>query len=316
MSLHERVTEAQDALTQLGFPSRQTNERSAHCLLALLDLTPDRQWRDATSPLLGITPVMDWMRHHYGKAYKPNTRGTIRRQTMHQFVDAGLVTLNPDGPGRPRNSALTSYAIEPRALALLRTYGSASWLSDLSAYLADRPALIDRYRMVRDMSQTPVRLPDGAALSLSPGAHSELIRDVIEQFAPRFAPGSCLLYAGDTGSKFGVFDQPALAALGVEVDLHGKMPDVVLHDPARDWLILVEAVTSHGPVDPKRHDELRALFGASTAGLVFVTAFPSRTLMSRYVAEIAWETEVWTADAPTHLIHFDGDRYLGPYASQ
>ena len=75
----------------------------------------------------------------------------------------------------------------------------------------------------------------------------------------------------------------------------------------------MESVTSHGPVDGKRHAELAQLFAESTAGLVFVTAFPDRVVMSQYVGEIAWETEVWVADAPSHLIHFNGVRFLGPY---
>ena len=91
------------------------------------------------------------------------------------------------------------------------------------------------------------------------------------------------------------------------------MADVVIYYPGKNWLILVEAVTSHGPVDGKRHDELKNLFANSSAGLVFVTAFPNRSLMARYLSEIAWETEVWTADAPSHLIHFNGVRFLGPY---
>jgi hypothetical protein len=91
------------------------------------------------------------------------------------------------------------------------------------------------------------------------------------------------------------------------------MPDVVIYYPERNWLILAEAVTSHGPVDSKRHEELKNLFRESSAGLIYVTAFPTRTLMARYLNEIAWETEVWTADAPTHLIHFNGVRFLGPY---
>jgi hypothetical protein len=91
------------------------------------------------------------------------------------------------------------------------------------------------------------------------------------------------------------------------------MPDVVLHYPDRNWLVLVESVTSHGPVDGKRHSELSRLFGGSTAGLVYVTAFPGRSVMGRYLGEVAWETEVWVADAPSHLIHFNGERFLGPY---
>lgn len=122
-----------------------------------------------------------------------------------------------------------------------------------------------------------------------------------------------VLYVGDTGKKWRYFDAAALSQLGVNVDSHGKMPDVVLSYTAKNWLLLVEAVTSHGPVDGKRHTELAELFAGSTAGLVYVTAFPNRTVMSRYLGAIAWETDVWVADAPSHLIHFNGERFLGPY---
>jgi BsuBI/PstI restriction endonuclease domain len=140
-----------------------------------------------------------------------------------------------------------------------------------------------------------------------------LIRSVIEEFGPRFVPGGVLIYAGDTGEKWGYFDETLLASLGVTVDAHGKMPDVVFHYPDKNWLLLVKSVTSHGPVDGKRHEELAHLFVGSTVGLVYVTAFPNRSLMARYLPEIAWETEVWVADAPSHLIHFNGERFLGPY---
>ncbi len=147
---------------------------------------------------------------------------------------------------------------------------------------------------------------------LSPGKHSRLIKSVIEAFAPRFIPGATLLYAGDTGDKMGYFERDRMRSLGIDIDRHGKMPDAVFYQPERNWLILVEAVTSHGPVDGKRHQELTRLFGTAAAGLVHVTAFPSRSVMARYVGIIAWETEVWLADAPDHLIHFNGTRFLGP----
>jgi hypothetical protein len=121
------------------------------------------------------------------------------------------------------------------------------------------------------------------------------------------------VYAGDTGEKWGYFDEKRLAELGIKVNSHGKMPDAILYCPKRKWLILVEAVTSHGPVDGKRHGELAKLFADSKVGLVYVTAFPNRSIMGRYLGEIAWETEVWVADAPSHLIHFNGSRFLGPY---
>ena len=307
------IKSALQIITFLGLPLAQHNERSALCLLALLNLTPRTGWADAQNPLVGITPIMDWVRKQYGKDYAPNTRETIRRQTMHQFCNAGLALHNPDMPDRPVNSPKAVYQVEPAALTLLRTFGTPAWHDSLATYLAERETLVARYAMAREHNRIPVKIAQGKQIALSPGEHSELIGGVIADFAPRFAPGGVLVYAGDTGDKWGYFDAPLLAGLGVDVDSHGKMPDVVLHFTAKNWLLLVECVTSHGPVDGKRHAELAKLFAGSTAGLVYVTAFPNRAIMGRYLGEIAWETEVWVADAPSHLIHFNGVRFLGPY---
>lgn len=309
----DHISAAHQIITALGLPRAQQNERSALCLLALLNLKPGIAWADAQNPLIGITPIMKWAREHYGKEYAPNTRETIRRQTMHQFCDAGISLYNPDKPDRPVNSPKAVYQIEPAALALLRTFGTQAWHDCLTDYLAERETLVTRYAMEREHNRIPVEIAPGKEITLSPGEHSELIRAIIADFAPRFAPGSVLVYVGDTGDKWGYFDAPLLAKLGVDVDSHGKMPDVVLHFTEKNWLLLVESVTSHGPVDGKRHAELANLFTGSTAGLVYVTAFPNRAIMGRYLGEIAWETEVWVANAPSHLIHFNGVRFLGPY---
>ncbi|EPE9570032.1 BsuBI/PstI family type II restriction endonuclease [Escherichia coli] len=313
---NDYIEAAQQIIASLGLPRAQQNERSALCLLALLNLTPGKAWADAENPLVGITPIMNWVREHYGKVYAPNTRETFRRQSMHQFCAAGVALYNPDKPDRPVNSPKAVYQIEPAALSMLRTFGSPAWHDSLATYLAERETLVTRYAKEREQNRIPVEIAAGQQITLSPGEHSELIRAIIEDFAPRFAPGSVLVYAGDTGEKWGYFDAPLLAGLGVDVDSHGKMPDVVLHFTAKNWLLLVESVTSHGPVDGKRHAELARLFAGSTAGLVYVTAFPNRSIMGRYLGEIAWETEVWVADAPSHLIHFNGVRFLDPYSTE
>ncbi|EEC8878668.1 restriction endonuclease [Escherichia coli] len=313
---NDYIEAAQQIIASLGLPRAQQNERSALCLLALLNLTPGKAWADAENPLVGITPIMNWVREHYGKVYAPNTRETFRRQSMHQFCAAGVALYNPDKPDRPVNSPKAVYQIEPAALSMLRTFGSPAWHDSLATYLAERETLVTRYAKEREQNRIPVEIAAGQQITLTPGEHSELIRAIIEDFAPRFAPGSVLVYAGDTGEKWGYFDAPLLAGLGVDVDSHGKMPDVVLHFTAKNWLLLVESVTSHGPVDGKRHAELARLFAGSTAGLVYVTAFPNRSIMGRYLGEIAWETEVWVADAPSHLIHFNGERFLGPYSTE
>ena len=198
-------------------------------------------------------------------------------------------------------------------MKLLRQLDTPAWHDNLTAYLSESQTLASRYAHERQQYLIPVRIAPGKEIKLSPGRHSELIRDIIEAFGSRFVPGGVLIYAGDTGAKWGYFDAVLLSKLGVNVDAHGKMPDVVLYYPERNWLLLIESVTSHGPVDGKRHEELARLFANSTAGLVYVTAFPNRAIMGRYLGEIAWETEVWVSDAPSHLIHFNGERFLGPH---
>jgi hypothetical protein len=320
---HPHVDNALKILTSLGFPRGQQNERSALCLLALIDLRPDRQWADVQNPLMGITPIMDWVRDHYSadlvrrlkkESYGPNSRETFRRQTVHQFVDAGIALQNPDKPNRPVNSPAFVYQIEPDTLALLRSFDTGAWNANLTTYLAKRQTLAARYAQERKQNLIPVQIAPGKEITLSPGKHSELIKAIVEDFGKRFVPGGVLIYAGDTGEKWGYFNAVLLSEPGVNVDAHGKMPDVVLHYPERNWLLLIESVTSHGPVDGKRHAELARLFAKATAGLVYVTAFPNRAIMRRYLGDIAWETEVWVADAPSHLIHFNGERFLGPYS--
>jgi hypothetical protein len=124
-----------------------------------------------------------------------------------------------------------------------------------------------------------------------------------------------LLYLGDAGEKWIVFRTERFSELGLRLDVHGKMPDVVVHYTRKNWLVLIEAVTSHGPVNPKRRAELRELFRDSRAGLVYVTAFLDRRALSRFLQEISWETVVWVAEEPTHLIHH-GESLRGPYENK
>ena len=97
------------------------------------------------------------------------------------------------------------------------------------------------------------------------------------------------------------------------VQQHGKMPDVILYVENKKWLVLVESVTSHGPVDSKRYIELEELFGNINADKVYISAFPDKKTFTHYAQEIAWETEAWIADNPTHMIHFNGDKFIGPH---
>jgi hypothetical protein len=306
------IKESLLVLKTLGLPKEQQNTRSALSLLALLDLSPGKLWSEAQNPLMGITPIMDWMKARYNKKYKPNTRETVRRQTMHQFVSAGVAVYNPDDPSRPVNSPNAVYQISPSAMQALQAFNTSAWNCRVADFLKGRTKLIDQYAQPREMKKVRVGI-SGVDVVLSPGKHSQLIKSIIEDFGGYFVPKGKLVYAGDTGNKHGYTDACLFKQLGIELDGHGKMPDVVLYSPKRKWLFLIEAVTSHGSVDGKRHQELKELFSKARAGLVFVTAFSTRMIMSRYIRNISWETEVWVAEAPTHLIHLDGTRFLGPY---
>lgn len=312
-SVDDKLQQAYSILIQLGMPRQQLNERTALCLLALIDMTPEKPWAQATNPLVGITPIMDWSRQYYGKEYAPNTRETFRRQSMHQFVDGGICLYNPDDPGRSVNSPKAAYQIEPNLLIVLRQFGTPQYDALFAEYRQKRLSLAQMYARERDMMLIPLELPNGQTIQLSAGDHSQLIKDIVLDFGSRYVPGGVLVYAGDTGNKHGYFDVTLLASLGVTLDNHGKLPDVVIFSPSKNWLFLIESVTSHGPVDHKRYGELTALFKNCTAGLVFVSAFPDSKTYAKYSSVIAWETEVWIADAPTHMIHFNGSRFLGPY---
>lgn len=312
----QRIVEALNVLEALGMPKEQLNERTAICLLALLDLPPKKSWNDATNPMLGIRAILDFAREKLDRNYAENTRESVRKYSVKQLVSAGVLLHNPDKPDRAVNSSDNCYQVEEHALALLRQFGSKTWKKSLETYLAARGTLAAQYARVRKLHRVPVKIKDRKKITLSAGKHSDLIRSIIEDFGPYFVPGGELVYVGDTGTKWGYFDQDLLTSLGAEVGHHGKMPDVVIYYREKNWLILAEAVVSSGPVDGGRHAELTELFKSSKAGLVYVTAFPDRgEIFRKFLAVVAWETEVWCASDPTHIIHFNGVRFLGPYST-
>ena len=308
-----RVEEAQEILEALGMPPPQRNRMAGLTLLALCQLKPDSHWSQATRTSCTVTKgIMDFLREQYGTEYAPNTRETFRRQVLHQFVQEGVAELNPFEPDLPTNSPRAHYALAPAALSTVKTFGSNDWNKAAELFRQNRMEIAAMRNRARERRRVPVQIPEGAELLLSPGRHNEVQKAVVEEFAPRFAPGAKLLYLGDTEKKDLYLDQDALTRIGIGVTAHDKLPDLILHDEEREWLFLIEAVTSHGPVTPKRLIELTDMAKGAEIGLVFVTAFPDSVEFRKHIDAIAWETEVWMADRPDHMIHYNGDRFLGP----
>lgn len=316
----EKLEQAKSLLSALGLPPAQCNDRSGWVFLALADVKSSDNWRVATAPLLPTVNIMEFIRNHYGMDYKPNSRETIRRQTLHQFEQARIVDRNRDNPARATNSKDNNYSLNEVILDILAEYPDGLWEDRVQAYKDAVPELTAQYERALDMNKIPITLPNGETIKLSPGKHNQLHADIIHEFCSRFVgAGGRLLYIGDTassrkeGGKLMFLEAKYLEKLDVPPMSHDKLPDVVVYDENRNWLFLIEAVTSHGPVSPKRWVELEAAFKGCKAGLVYVTAFPDRAEFRKNAADIAWETEVWISDNPDHMIHFNGDRFLGPH---
>jgi hypothetical protein len=309
----QKLREAMEILRALGFAPRQSNDVAGYVLLSFLDLGPRDPWPAARAPLRGITPVIEFIAENYRLRYAPNTRETIRDEAVTFFVEEGFLVKNPDNPHRPTNSGKTVYRIEPAALRLCKTFKTAAWKAALNRYCRARKDIKRELQRSRTMARIPVRLPSGIRIKLSPGGQNPLIKKFVEEFCTRFVPGGVVLYIGDAENKFQHFETEYFRRLGITIDSAAKMPDVVVHDPKRNWLVIGEAVASAGVVDGKRRRELKTLFAGFKDGLVFVTAFLTREIMGRFLRQISWETEVWIAEDPDHVIHFNGERFLGPY---
>lgn len=308
-----KIKEAQKILKELGLPPAQYNEMAALTFLALCDLKENDKWSNATRKSLGITKgIMSFVNENYAKHYAPNTRETFRRQVLHQFEQARIVDYNPDNPSLPVNSPKAHYALSNPVLDVVKAYKTKNWKPALKNFIETVGKLSAVYLKERELNQIPIVLKNGKTLKLSAGKHNEVQAAIIEKFAPRFANGGTLLYLGDTAKKDLFVDKKGLKDLEIPIDQHSKLPDVVIFDDQRNWLFLIEAVTSHGPVSPKRLLELEELLKNCKAGKIFVTAFPDMSEFKKHSTNIAWETEVWLMEVPDHMIHFNGDRFMGP----
>lgn len=308
-----KIEEAQAILKELGLPDAQQNEISGYTLLALCNIKEKDKWSNSFRQSHGVSKgIMTFIAENYGKEYAPNTRETFRRQVLHQFVQAGIADYNPDIPDLPVNSPRAHYAISAKALETIKTFGTRKWKNSVVQFKNEIGELIKKYSKERKLSRVPITLPNGKVLLLSPGKHNLVQAAIVEEFASRFAKGSILLYLGDTEKKNLHIDKKKLTSIGIPITEHSKLPDVVIYDESKEWLYLIEAVTSHGPMSPKRIVELEEFLINCNAGKIYVSAFPDFAEFKKHTKNIAWDTEVWIMEFPEHMIHFNGDRFLGP----
>lgn len=298
---------AKEILKAIGMPTQQQNDISAFTLLALANIDGGNSWIQASNEWIRIHDIIIFINENYDVNYAENTRETIRKNVIHQFRDAIIVEDN----NKPTNSPNYRYRLTNEFLYLIKNYGSNKWDTFLNEFLSDYEPLKDKYSSKKELSKKPVSI-NGIKFSLSPGKHNELQKQIIEEFAPRFAQNSECLYMGDTAKKDLLLNQEKLNELGFIISTHDKLPDVILYCEDKDWIYFIEAVTSTGPMNYKRIREVNKLTENVNAGKIFITAFLDFKTFKKFATDLAWDTEVWIADNPNHLIHFNGDRFLGP----
>lgn len=303
----DKIDEARELLKMFGMPKAQQADICCYVLLAMAGIKQDTAWADAENEWIRIHDMIQFANTYYGSTHAENSRETFRKQALHHFRNAALVEDN----GKATNSPNYKYRLTEETLQVIRTFQTLDWQKSMNRFLQYHEKLVDIYASKKRMTMMPVRI-NGVDFQFSKGKHNELQKAIIEEFAPRFAPHSECLYVGDTIEKDLVKNADKLKNLGFEITLHDKMPDVVLYREDKNWVYFVESVTSVGPMDSKRILEITEMTRKVTAGKIFVTAFLDFKTYKRFSENLAWETEVWIAEMPEHMIHLNGDKFLGP----
>ncbi|MCQ2255999.1 MAG: restriction endonuclease [Bacteroidaceae bacterium] len=300
----DKITKAKHILKAIGLPARQQADLCALSLLALANIKKSSAWKTATNEWIRIHDIIAFVNKNYKTTYAENSRETFRKQALHHFRTAAIVEDN----GLATNSPNYRWRLTDEFLAVLHSNATSSSIAEFNS---KHERLIDVYASKKRMKMMPVKI-NGIDFTFSTGKHNELQKAIIEQFAPRFAPNCECLYVGDTTEKDLVKNVERLSELGFSITLHDKMPDVVLYREDKNWIYFVESVTSVGPMDPKRIVEIKSMTENVTAGMIFVTAFLDFKTYKKFSEQLAWETEVWIAEMPDHMIHLNGDKFLGP----
>ena len=301
----DKIEQVRKLLKAIGLPQHQQTNICALTILGMANLKEDTPWAKASNEWIRIHDIIAFVNENYNKSYAENSRETFRKQAIHHFRTAAIVEDNT----KATNSPDYRYRLTEEFLKVIRKIDVSN--RPLKTFVRNHQSLIEIYASKRKMTKMPVKI-NGIDFTFSPGKHNQLQKAIIEEFAPRFAPNAECLYVGDTIQKDLVKNEDRLKELGFTITLHDKMPDVVLYRADKNWIYFIEAVTSVGPMDPKRIQEITEMTDGVKAGKIFVTAFLDFKTYKKFSEKLAWETEIWLAEMPDHMIHMNGDKFLGP----
>lgn len=310
-----------EILIAIGFPIQELTprrrERAVMALLAAANIdTFDKINQPKTTDdniVMKTRDIINFLNAYFGESISSGSYDDIRSKDLKLLVIGGVVQRTNENLAR--NDSTRGYALNPSAAPLFRTYGTTGFANAVDDFVKTHGSVTDLLDRSRDIVKIPI-LIEGNTLQFSNGEHNLLQKAIIEEFLPLYGYGAEVLYVGDTADKYLHLDQVKLDALGFFKLDHGELPDVVAYSKSKNWLYLIEAVHSSGPISETRLLELKELTKDCKADIVYVTAFLDRGTFRTWVKDIAWETEVWIADNPTHLIHFNGDKFMGPYKEE
>lgn len=304
-----------DILGEVGVPLDGTPRRLEKMAMACLAVgnmkSSLQEAKSADDGCFLITrEIIAFENKHYGEDISSGSYDNIRRKDLLYPVQAGIVLNSSALDVQATNNPTRGYALNPLFARLLKSYDTPEWKGELESYKNRMKLLAEELERKRDLEKIPVKLPSGTNLLLSAGEHNVLQKHIVEDFLSRFGWGAEVLYIGDTSDKYLYKNEEVLAQIGFFTLEHEELPDVVAYCKAKNLLFLIEAVHSTGPMDEIRVMKLRKQLANCTAIPIFVTTFLNKKEFRRWVEKIAWESEVWIADSPEHMIHFNGYKFL------
>jgi type II restriction enzyme len=313
------INEALEILNCVGIPLSGKRERGlesmAMAFLAVAGVVGS--WKEAKGHRehrhLKTRDIIKFINSNYEENISPGSYDDIRRKHLKLLILADIILNSADNPSAATNDPTRGYTLDAEFKTLITHYGTNDWEIKLKLFNKNRPGLSESLHHKRKIPKVEITLPSGQRLSFSRGAHNQLQREIIEEFLPRFGTGCIVLYVGDTSNKYLLRHDDKLKDLGFFELAHDFLPDIIAYNKDKNWLFLIEAFNSSGPMSEERIFELKKALKNCKAGLIFVTAFISKNDFKSNVGNIGWESEVWTADNPDHLVHFNGDKFLGPH---
>lgn len=305
-----------DVFQLIGIPVDNTDrklERMAKACLAVGKIKKD--FSEACSFEDGFTRTRDiitFENKNFGEDISPGSYDDIRRQDLKLLVEAGIVVNSSSTEEQATNNPSRGYGLSTSFANLLHSFGSSKWEILLNEFRKETKSLKEELERRRDLQKVPVTLPNGKIIVLSYGEHNDLQKAIIEVFLPLFGFGAEVLYVGDTKDKFLHLEKAELEKIKFFTLEHEELPDVVAYSREKNLLYLIEAYHSTGEWDEIRVRKVKRKLEESgcTANVVFFTAFENKNIFKQKAKDIAWETEVWIADSPEHLVHFNGYKFL------